>query len=154
MELYESWYRQLIEGSCITKSDLSMVSIKPGVYILWMKHENKCLLLKVGRAGLRQGKGLSSRLKLHFNSNPDNTVLAKHMCADLDIAIETGYDFKQRSNRQEFLADHCFFKTINLPDITEGERRRFERYLENRTEPRYRGKVGGPYPRIKLGLCP
>jgi len=120
--------------------------MKPGAYILWMKHEDKCLLLKVGIAKPRRKDGLRGRLRYHFNSNPRNTVLAKHMSADLDLAGETGYNFKQQSKRQEFLANHCFFKVIILPDITEDELKRFERYLENRTKPRYIGNVGGPYP--------
>ena len=154
VELYESWYRQLIEGSYITKSHLSLVSIRPGAYVLWMKRDNKCLHLKVGIAGPRRKDGLMGRLRYHFNSNPGNTVLARHMYADLDLAGEKGYDFKQRSKRQEFLDSHCFFKVIVLPSITEDELKGFERYLENRTGPRYMGNVGGPYPRIKLGVCP
>lgn len=146
MEPYEGWYRQLVEGSRITKSDLSLVSMKVGAYILWMRHENKCLLLNVGIAGPRRKDGLMGRLRYHFNSYLGNSVLARHMYTDLALVGETGYDFKQRSKRQEFLASHCFFKVIVLPDINETELNAFERYLEIRTAPRYMGPVGGPYP--------
>ncbi len=150
MEPYEGWYRQLGEDSCITKSDLSLVSMKVGAYILWMRHENKCLLLNVGIAGPRRKDGLMGRLRYHFNSYLGNSVLARHMYTDLALKGETGYDFKQRSKRQEFLASHCFFKVIALPDINETELSAFEKYLEIRTAPRYMGPVGGPYPQIRL----
>jgi len=150
MESYEGWYRQLIEGPCITKSDLSLVPMKVGAYILWKSHENKYLLLKIGIAGHRRKDGLMGRLRYHFDSNLGNSVLARHMCADFALVGETGYDFKQRPKRREFLASHCFFKIIALPDINETELNAFERYLEIRTAPRYKGPVGGPYPRIRL----
>ena len=124
----------------ITKSSLNQVSRQQGVYVMWLD-DNPPVCLKVGMAGPRRGKGLWERLKLHFSSNPENTVLAKHMMADIDFGHSQGYDFLDRLQRQQFLMDKCFFQVIPLPNWSGAELRRFENFLELNLNPKYKGRI-------------
>jgi hypothetical protein len=132
--------QKLQESPRITKSLLDHVSRQKGAYILWLD-TNPPICLKVGIAGPRQGKGLQERLLFHFLSNPDNTVLARHMEADIDFGKVQGYDFRDRVQRQQFLANKNFFQVIPLPNLGKEELRQFERFLESQLNPRYKGRV-------------
>ena len=132
---------QRLRGSPrIAKSSLNQVSRQQGAYVLWLD-DNPPVCLKVGIAGPRKGKGLWERLKFHFSSNPNNTVLARHMAADIDFSQTQGYDLRDRLQRQQFLVDKCFFQVIPLPNWSREELRRFEDFLELRLNPKYRGRV-------------
>lgn len=152
--LYENLYLELIRSKRISAKDLHSVPRKPGAYALWMEREGRCLLLKVGIAGPNRKDGIQGRIRYHFQSNPKNTVLARHMIEDQDFAIEVGYDFTQRLHRRRFLAAFCYFKILVIESLNDKELKDFEMYLENKLQPRYRGKVGGPYRAIDFGVCP
>ena len=132
--------QRLRESPRITRSLLDQVLRQQGAYVLWLNN-NPLICLKVGIAGPRQGKGLRGRLQFHFSSNPDNTVLARHMEADIDFVQAQGYDFRDRVQRQQFLANECFFQVIPLPNWSRDELRRFEDFLESRLKPKYKGRV-------------
>jgi len=153
-EKYEDWRMRLMNSERVTVANLELVPSKPGAYALWMERQGKCILLKVGIAGPRRKDGIRGRLCYHHRSNPTNTVFARHMSTDLELAQEVGYDFTQRWQRQKFLATFCFFKFIVIEDLNESELRSFESYLENRLQPRYKGEVGGPYQPVEFRSCP
>ncbi len=132
--------QRLRESSRITRSSLDQVPRQQGAYVLWLD-SNSPVCLKVSIAGLRQGKGLRERLQFHFSSNPNNTVLARHMEADTDSVQAQRYDFRDREQRQQFLANRCFFQAIPLLNWTREELRRFEDLLELHLSPRYKGRV-------------
>lgn len=52
-----------------------------------------------------------------------------------------GYDFRDRLQRQQFLAEKCFFQVIPLPSLGREDLLRFEDYLELKLNPRYRGRI-------------
>ena len=137
---FNNLLQRLRRSPRIAKSSLSQVPRQQGAYVLWLD-DNPPVCLKVGIAGTRQGKGLWERLEFHFSNNPDNTVLARHMAADIDFGQGQGYDFRDRPQRQQFLADKCFFQVISLPNWSREELRRFEDFLELRLNPKYRGRV-------------
>lgn len=97
--------------------------------------------LKVGIAGPRGGKGLCDRLRLHFSSNPDNTVLARHMAADMTSSWAKDHDFRDREQRKKFLAEKCYFQTIGLPVLSRVQLEQFEDFLEQELKPKYMGRV-------------
>lgn len=140
MSEFNELLQRLRENSRITWSSLNQVPRQQGAYVLWLDN-NPPVCLKVGIAEPRQGKGLRERLRFHFSSNPDNTVLARHMEADRDSVQAQRYDFRDREQRQQFLANECFFQAIPLPNWTREELRRFEDFLESRLSPRYKGRV-------------
>lgn len=140
MSEFNKLLRRLRESFRITGSSLDQVSRQQGAYILCLD-SNPPVCLKVGIAGARQGKGLRERLQFHFSSNLDNTVLARHMEADRNSVQAQRYDFRDREQRQQFLANECFFQAIPFPDWTREELRRFEDFLESRLSPRYKGRV-------------
>jgi hypothetical protein len=51
------------------------------------------------------------------------------------------YDFQERQQRQEFLANKCFFQAIPLPKLSKKELKRFEDFLEAQLKPKYAGRV-------------
>lgn len=136
--------RELQESPQITKSLLDQVPRQQGAYILWLD-KNPRVCLKVGYAGPRQGKGLQDRLKYHFRSNLENSILAEHMETDIDFGLEQGYDFRIKEQRQKFLANECFFQIIPFPNWSKDEMMKFEKHLESWLKPRYIGKVGKKY---------
>lgn len=140
MSEFNKLLQKLRESSRITGSSLDQVPRQQGAYVLWLDN-NPPVCLKVGIAGPRQGKGLRERLRFHFSSNPDNTVLARHMEADRDSVQAQRYDFRDREQRRQFLTNECFFQAIPLPNWTREELRRFEDLLESRLSPRYKGRV-------------
>lgn len=137
---FNNLLQQLQGSSRISKSSLNQVPRQQGVYVLWFDN-NPPVCLKVGIAGPRQGKGLWERIELHFSNNPNNTVLARHMEVNIDFGQAQGYDFRDRSQRQQFLADKCYFQIIPLPNWSREELRRFEDFLELHLNPKYRGRV-------------
>ena len=123
------------------------VSKQRGVYALYYvdKHTNRNMCLKVGMT-ISQG-GLHGRLQIHFRSNLKNTVLARHMQADAAYSQWSvlGLNFGQRSDRQRFMAEYCYFKVLALPQHTKEGLKRIEAQLEAFLRPRYKDRVGGPY---------
>lgn len=132
--------QELDKSTQFTKSSLNQVPKLQGVYTLWLNNY-PLVCLKVGMAGPRRGKGLQERLRLHFLSNPGNTVLAEHMEADIEYGRKLGYDFQDISQRQSFLENKCFFKVLPLPDRNKSELRQFEKFLESKLNPIYKGRV-------------
>jgi len=111
-----------------------------GIYVLWLSGEVP-LCLKVGLAGPRNGRGLAGRIQLHLSSNSANTVLARHMAADVTLPTGGGYDFRDRQQRSRLLAEKCHFQVLGMPDLTLAQLRCFERFLEAKLQPKYRGRV-------------
>ena len=99
------------------------------------------MCLKVGIAGPRQRKGLQDRLKLHYSSNPSNSVLARHLSADATSSWAAGRDFKDKGQRRAFLSDNCFFQVVALPNIDRSELTRVESFLVETLQPQYAGRV-------------
>jgi hypothetical protein len=142
MEKYKEWLDTLKRGPHVTKDTLHAVPRQQGAYVLWLD-SNPPRCLKVGIAGPRNGKGLWGRITFHFSSNPNNTVLARHMAADSTSEWSREYDFSDQGYRRIFLATCCFFQTIGLPNLTRSELEGFERFLEQTLLPPYSGQVGG-----------
>lgn len=118
-----------------------------GLYVLYYAdhRKNRNMCLKVGMTISQNG--LYGRLQIHFRSNLKDTVLARHMRADAACSEwrALGLNFGQRSDRQKFMAEYCYFKVLALPQHTKEELKRVEAQLEASLRPRYEGKVGGPY---------
>jgi hypothetical protein len=140
MPNFEDLLRQLLCGSRITKLSLKATPKEQGAYILWLG-SNPPVCLKVGVAGPRQGEGLLARLRNHFSSNPDISVLARHMAADSISEWTRGYNFQDREQRKKFLAEKCYFQVISLPDISRITLEQFEDFVEDRLKPKYAGSV-------------
>jgi len=49
--------------------------------------------LKVGIAGPRSGKGLRERVRYHYSSNIENSVLARHLAADVTSSRLIDHEF-------------------------------------------------------------
>jgi len=139
---YDKALQQLLQSSYIAKLSLDQATRQQGIYILWLD-SNPLVCLKTGMAGTRQGTGIKGRLQLHFSSNPDNTVLARHLAADTTSDWVQNYDFEQREDRQEFLETQCFFQTVALPDLSKNDLKQFENFVEAKMKPKYAGRVGG-----------
>ena len=133
--------QQLRLGPHITWSSLADTPGQQGAYVLWLDSEPP-VCLKVGIAGPRRGEGLWGRLKLHYASNPANSVLARHLAADSTSLWAQSYDFVDREQRKEFLTEKCYFQAVALPAMTRGELRQFEVFLEQELRPKYAGRVG------------
>ena len=137
---FKNLLQRLQESPRITRSSLNQVPRQQGAYVLWMD-KNPHVCLKVGIAGPRKDKGVRERLQFHFSSNPKNTILAEHMKEDIDFGQAQGYDFQNRVQRQQFLANECFFQVIPLSFWSKEELKRLEDFLEFRLSPRYKGRV-------------
>lgn len=116
------------------------VTNHPGVYVLWL-NRSAPVCLKVGIAGPRQGKGLQDRLRLHYSSNPSNSMLARHLSSDATSSWASGRDFKDRGQRRAFLIDKCFFQVVALPNTDRSELKRIESFLVETLQPKYAGRV-------------
>jgi hypothetical protein len=134
---YDVLFDQLLKSSRIRIHSLATAPTDQGAYAVWL--DTSCL--KVGIAGPRKGKGLSGRLELHFSSNPDNSVLARHMVADATPSWASGYDFRNRQDRAKFLDERCYVQAIALPDFTRRQLLDFEKFLVTKLCPRYKGRV-------------
>ncbi|MCH8055967.1 MAG: hypothetical protein IH857_07440 [Deltaproteobacteria bacterium] len=146
MDSYDVRIEQLLKYNAIAESALSNVSKLQSAYVLY--NDNTCL--KVGIAGPRRGKGAQERLKLHYSSNSKNSVLARHMEVDAEYGESRGFDFKDRRERQKFLAENCHFRVLPLPDISRKELLTFEKILEKELNPRYKGRVTAKRTKISL----
>ena len=137
----EAVRNELMESSPFTAADLGSVSLLPGLYVIWVENADK-LCLKVGIAGPRRKDGLRGRLRLHFSSNPDNSVLARHMIADATPAWAHEFNFRTRAERAAFLKSKCCFRTLELRGIDEVSLRSIESSIEDVLRPRYCSRVG------------
>lgn len=135
----ESVLQQLLTSTAIRGSALG-VTKHQGVYVLWLDGPAR-VCLKVGIAGPRQGTGLQDRLKLHYSSNPSNSVLARHLAADSTSSWAAGPHFKETGQRRTFLSDKCFFQVIALPNIDRSDLKRIESFLVESLHPKYAGRV-------------
>lgn len=137
----------------VTLDVIGGVPKQPGLYALYYLDPQKrtSICLKVGKAGSKRKDGLQGRLLYHFRSNTRNTVLARHMEADATLSKWRilGFNLMHRSDRQKFLAEYCYFKAVSLPQRTEACLETLEAQLEAFLSPRYKGRVGGPYPELK-----
>ena len=125
-------------------AELESVSKSSGIYVIWVQNTD-AVCLKVGIAGPRRKDGLRGRLRLHFGSNPDNSVLARHMIADATPSWAHSFDFRVRAQRAAFLKNECYFRTFDLQGTDAASFRSVESWLEKALVPRYRGRVGRRY---------
>lgn len=132
--------RRLLMTPQIGRTSLSTVPTDQGVYVLWLRDVPICL--KVGIAGPRRGKGLRERIKNHFSSSADSSVLARHLAADTTSRWCNGRDFTSRFNRQSFLAEDCYFQALPVHTETRRELEQLEAALIARLRPLYIGRVG------------
>lgn len=137
---YNNLLQQLIESPRITRSTLNEAPTQQGAYVWWLD-VNPPVCLKVEVSGPRRGRGIWERLHLHFLSNDFNSVIARHLKADIDLGGAQGYDFQDRLQRQQFLADKCFFKVLPLPSLSKKQLIRFQGFLESQLNPRYIGRL-------------
>jgi hypothetical protein len=124
----------------IRRSSLSDAPTEQGVYVLWLERATP-ICLKVGIAGPRRGQGLQGRLALHYSSSSTNSVLARHLAGDSTSPWAGSRDFRHREQRKAFLADHCYFQAVALPDVTKSDLLRIESFLVGTLRPTYAGKV-------------
>ncbi len=132
--------QQLLNSSHISRASVNATPRQQGAYILWLD-STPPVCLKVGVAGPRKGKGLWGRLRNHFSSNPDTSVLARHMAADSASPWTRGYEFQDREQRKKFLAERCYFQVIGLPTWSRVEIEQFEDFVEKALKPKYAGRV-------------
>jgi hypothetical protein len=125
----------------IHRSNVGAATSHQGLYVLWLEARNPTCL-KVGIAGERGGQGVRGRLKLHFSSHPDNSVLARHLAADTRSEWTTGTDFNRREDRQNFLRDTCYFQAVATPNLSRNELEHLEAEVIARLHPKYAGAVG------------
>ena len=91
--------------------------------------------LKVGLAGPRNGTGLRGRLRLHFSSNPNNSVLARHLASDVTSRWSVRHDSTKRVERQAFLAERCYSQTSVVQDVSRRDFEMLEAALIDRLRP-------------------
>ena len=132
--------RRLLDSRPIQCGVLVGCPTEQGVYALWLADEPP-VCLKVGIAGPRRGKGLAERLRLHCRSNRGNSVLARHLAADLSSTWTHGYDFSRRSERRVFLARRCYFRVVPVPGASRQGLLALEEFLCSQLRPRYIGRV-------------
>lgn len=127
----------------------------PGVYVLFATRREKLYCLRVGTAGETGNVTLKTRIRAHYNSNPKNTVLARHMAADRELRARWNLDFRDRDARKRFLkSEGCFFLAVDMADTDARSLHDAEVTLEYHFRPRYRNRVGGDYGKIRKTLCP
>lgn len=90
MPEHDSLLDQLLSSKRVSHAELASAPTEQGVYVLWLKKPQMCL--KVGRAGPRRGEGLRGRLALHFKSAAGNSVLARHLVVDEELARDVGFN--------------------------------------------------------------
>jgi hypothetical protein len=81
-------------------------------------------------------------LRLHFSSNPDNSVLARHLAFDVTSRWARGRDFTNRLERKAFLAARCYFQTKAVENLGRRDLETLEAALIQRLAPAYVGRVG------------
>ena len=134
--------RQILDSPRLFKSDRKSIQKAQGVYIWWLV-DPRTTCLKVGRAFLGARKeGLRRRIRHHFSSNEDNSVLAHHLAADKTSPWCEGAGLENRAKRRTFLETRCCYQVLALPSLTEQKIDEFEAFLEDKMRPRYIGKVG------------
>lgn len=136
--------KQLLGGEAIRAGTLDRAPSIHGAYVLWLDGAQP-VCLKIGIANPGRRDGVHGRLRNHFASNPNNTVLARHMAADCP-SWAAGFDLASREERRRFLASRCYVQTVALPKLTRSALREFERYIEDQLQPLYCGVVGKNLP--------
>ena len=133
-------FRRLLNAPKSDPSSLSSVSQDQGVYAFWLR-DDPSVCLKVGIAGPRSGKGLRERVHYHYSSNLENSVLARHLAADVTSSWSANRDFSVREQRRSFLAAECYCRALPVPGITASELRQLEVFVVGKLNPRYIGRV-------------
>jgi hypothetical protein len=126
--------RRLLSAPKIDRASLSAVPTHQGVYVMWLAGERPACL-KVGIAGPRQGKGLRERLGNHYGSHTSNSVLARHLAADCTSRWCRTRDFKDRTQRQTFIAAECYFQAVPVHTETRRELEQVETAIIERLQP-------------------
>lgn len=125
----------------MTNQDIIRCSPKTeGVYVIWLGD----LCLKVGQCGERLSepedrRGLHGRLTLHRRQHTGNSTFAEQMERDVDFGRKHGYDFKDRKHRTRFVEEQCHCQVLSLKGSNLKMRRKFEKFIEFRLNPRYIG---------------
>lgn len=133
-------FRGLLNAPEVDPSSLGTVSQDQGVYAFWLRAD-PLVCLKVGIAGPRSGKGLRERVRYHYSSNIENSVLARHLAADVTSSWSANRDFSVRKQRQSFLAMECYCRALPVPGITSSQLRQLEALVVGRLNPLYIGRV-------------
>lgn len=140
---FDALLKRLLASPRLTIAERRKIDKAQGVYAWWLIASPETCL-KVGRAFLGSRKdGLFRRIRHHFSSNEDTSVLACHLAADTTSPWCVGADLHDRPARRSFLATQCCVQVLPLPDLTERQVEQLEDYLEAKLKPRYIGKVGG-----------
>jgi hypothetical protein len=140
MTEFSALLNTLVIGPAVRLASLDAAPTEQGFYALWHGGPpEKCL--KVGIAGPRSGKGIRDRLALHYASNVKASVLAVHMAADVSSPWALGKNFGVRSERQRFLADHCYFRVAAAPGLDRAALLALERDLVSALRPHYAGRT-------------
>jgi hypothetical protein len=140
---YNALLGELRQSPHITKASFAKDERlrQQGIYILWLEAQTP-ICLKTGIAGERSGKGLYARLRDHYASRVEKSVLARHLASDTTSPWAQQYDFREQQHRQAFLAEKCYFQAIPVPNITRQKLEDFETFVENAMRPRYAKRVG------------
>lgn len=140
MSDFTKLFRRLLNAPELNPSSLGTVSQDQGIYTFWLR-DDPSVCLKVGIAGPRNGKGLRERVRYHYSSNMENSVLARHLAADVTSPWSANRDFSVRKQRQSFLAVECHCRALPVPGITSSELRQLEAFVVGRLNPRYIGRI-------------
>ena len=138
---HQDLLRQLLESPCVTQEFLDWIPKERARTVLWLNSTPR-VCLKIGIATPRWQEGLRGRIRTHFRSDLQNTVLARHLAADTNSKWAEGWDFTDRHQRQQFLASKCYFQVLPLPKMDETDLRQSERFIQLELLPRYAGRVG------------
>lgn len=122
--------------------DVDQALTDPGVYLIFVRNpvNDSACLLKVGRAGIRGGKGLRDRLTLHRRQDPANTVFARHMMKDAVLGNQFQFLHLEQNQRRAFVEAGVHFRSLPMRNSTPQQIRVAEQQLEA-LNPRYIGEV-------------
>lgn len=146
MDIYCSMQNQLLNAcNVLTIEIVDYCEEEKGIYLIYYRDGEAMQILKIGMA--IKGKdqlGIKRRLKVHLSSHASNSQLARYLKKDSALSERSGYDLRQRTERQKFICRECFFKILATPLLSNQELYEFERYLESnlKNSIRYlRGKI-------------
>ncbi len=122
----------LVHSDWEIKGDYNNCPMMRGFYLVFCELDIDEVYLKVGIATYGVNKdGLQRRIKQHFTSNYDSSVLARHLNSDQTIMAMIGLDLTNQQNRAKFVKDHCYFKILPTPFLRDDELEPIETKIEN-----------------------
>lgn len=109
-----------------------------GFYIVCGDFEIEEKYLKIGIATWgKKEDGWKRRISDHYNSNFQSSVLARHLFNDYTLSKKFNIDLTKQSERKKFLGEHCYFKILPSPSMSDEELASCEKKIENEL----RGKI-------------